>query len=712
MVDLPSNLRPFEKEAAHLHAKEIEFSGATYQVLIDECWVFLQLEGKGQIKDIFCSCEESSDWEEIRPCAHMAAAYQAIYGPYAQPLHQRFGKSLWNHLCQLYADRVGDDPDQLTRLEEGSYVYKSSQDKILFTIKGKNEEAIQYLEDIIYKRHLETEETSLKFSNLSQEEISLWREGKPSPLLRYQLSYWSDIAKWMLFQQEKKNKYEIVYNYSKQKIPNWLQVNFDEFEAGFFLPEQKIAQIIPSLATVKSPLSVRFANHQSIAAITYDREKGEMHIESEEIKPRKGQRKGIEAQGVSLEGWTYIPDEGFYSEEPHILLQNPNLQGEELSYALTEYGPFISGYLTDYELHLETQSISYKLWLDAEWNLNIQSFLFEPGDLNKDCSRLIGDWVFLDHDGFYHLKDKRFNEIETVIPIDEISDFITQNRAWLNGQEGFQTHIRSLEYQLSYTVMQNRRLIFDRIFAKVKQGTKLQDFGSWIYLEGYGFYPKTISTYGLHIKPGLSLSAEQVPLFIKMNREELALIPGFFSSVCPIAYTSLKVELGPKQAILVTPQYEVLPEYKDKPLKQFDDLIYVDDEGFFQLPPELRLPEKFRQKVELEGPERDLFLYSELEELKNYISSLDPKLVKPKELFLVTNSIETAKDRGRGWYRFGFFYKTERGLISAQDLWEKIKKKQSFAFYDFGLIDLRDKRYDWIRHLKKKGLIQPIRPSL
>ncbi|MBA3721298.1 MAG: DEAD/DEAH box helicase [Parachlamydiaceae bacterium] len=714
MVKLPSKLKIYQEDANRAIAKglvkDIEFSGATYQILVidsktkKDCWVFLQLEGKGQIKDVFCSCEETNEWEETTPCKHMAAAYLSIFDSHSLPLHQRFIRSLWNQICQIYEERVGDDPSTLTTIDVGSYVYRSATGKDLFTIKGRTPTGIQQVENLLHNKNKETEETSLKFSNLSQDEITKWKEGRPSPQLSYQLSYWCDLAKWLMRLQEDGTKYEIEFTYSKKDVPNWMQINFTDVEIKFYIPESKLPLIIPSLATVKSPLIIQYADHQDIACISYVPEEGRLYVEAEkQTTYKKGKIKFDHSQerAISIDGWTYIPKQGFFAEEPHILLQSPYLEGEDLSDALSEYGRMIAKFLTDCEVHLDPILPSYKLWLDSEWDLHIHYYLFEPNDLSKGHSALLGDWVYLDDDGFYHLKEKRFETIETVIPAYQISDFVTQHRAWLNNQENFQVHIRSLEYQLSYNVSNTSRLTFTRTIAKVKEDAKPQDFGAWVYLEDYGFYPKSMSSYGLLVKPGLSLSAEQVPLFIKMNRDELSLIPGFFSAVCPIIKMGLKVELTPQNTIKVQPKYDVVQGHRDKPLKLYDDFVFVEGEGFHELPIELRLPEKFRHAVELEGGERDVFLLTELDEIRKYIIELDPRLAKPKERSLQAGLIEHVKEKGRGWYKFTFFYKTEKGLIPVIDIWEGIKKKQSFIIFGAGLIALQDKRYDWVRHLKK-----------
>ena len=715
MAPLPSYLKIYESDAIKSIQqgliKDIEFSDATYQVLVEDihthqpCWVFVQLENRKQIKDSICSCENNNEWEPVSACLHVAAAYLAIFKTYSFPLHQRFARSLWNQLCRIYAEQLGSSPSILTHAQQGNYTYQISNEIPVLSIKALTPAAIERLETLISRRPEETEETSIKFSNLSEEEILMWQEGKPSLQLRYDLSYWSDLAKWLIQLQEDGQEYRILFKYSKEQLPCWIQINFNELEIGFCLSETDLLSVIPSLGTVDSPLKVYYDNNEGISCITYDKENGVLHVEAEKIDQPQVKKRSVKRQPIGLDGWTYIPKEGFYAEEPHILLQTPLLKDEELSNALNEYGRFISKFLIDCEINLQPISLSYQLAFDDKWDLHISSYLFKPNDLIQGYSRLIGDWAYIEDKGFYHIEAKRFEEVETIIPIDEMSDFITHNRSWLNAQEGFQTHVRSVEYQLTYTLTSNDRLTFSRALPQTKEIIKQQDFGSWIYLEQYGFFPKSMSSYGFLVRPGISLSAEQIPLFIKMNRDELALIPNFFSSACPITKAGLKIELTDNQLIKVTPEYNILPAYIGRTIKWFDEFVYVEGEGFYEIPPQLRLPEKFRSVVELDGEERDVFLQTEIDQLETYIVSIDPRLIKIKHPTLIAQAVQAAAEKGKGWYRLALYYEGDHGLIPVTDIWKSIKKKkQAFSFFQAGVIDIREERFNWIRQLKKERL--------
>jgi len=117
-VSLPDYLIPFQQEAEKAIAnglvKDIEFSGPTYQILIEdpasheEFWVFLQLKHQGELKDAFCSKEEIHD---TIGCLHLAIAYLSLFDKSEHPLHERFNRSLWNNLFkigEINLDPVGE----------------------------------------------------------------------------------------------------------------------------------------------------------------------------------------------------------------------------------------------------------------------------------------------------------------------------------------------------------------------------------------------------------------------------------------------------------------------------------------------------------------------------------------------------------------------------------------------------------------------------
>ena len=611
---------------------------------------------------------------------------------------------MWNRLCRLYEGRLGDNPEALKELSPGVYTHHSSSGKKLFELKGLTPEAVQFLDEIIHQREKETEETSLKFSNLSPEDLSSWHAGRPNPQLRYALSFWSDLAKCFMKRQEMGESYQISFKYSKKRLPNWFQIDFQDLSVGFYISEGNLSLIVESLKTVKSPLGVFYAPQSEIQSIVYDKKDQVLRIEEKKEEARvqnRAEELSDDAKSINVNGWKFVPEKGFYINEPHELLKRPLLHGDEISHTLSEHARLISSLIIDCQVHREQITISYHLFFDHSWDLHIVAYLFDRGDLTTGDSWLMNDWAYLDDDGFYPVEGNLFHDAEFIVPSFQVSEFVSQHRSWLNGQEGFQTHIQSIECQLDYQVTSARRLVFNRCLSSSKEEMHQQDFGNWVYLKEYGFYSKNGGSFSFLLKPGMSLSPEQIPLFIRTNRDELALIPRFFSEKCPVKRAGLKIDLIDKRKVTVTPQYELMPQYSKKEFQLFDDFVYVEGEGFYELPLDLRLPEKFRHPIDIEGADLLPFLNHEIDVLYPSITSIDPQLIKPKEWTLVANLIERAPQKGRGWYRFDLLYQTDRGLIATLSLRQLLNKKFPFVFCDAGMIDTRDKRFNWLRQLPK-----------
>lgn len=702
-MPLPEIIKPYENAAKKLIASgaigDIEFSGGTYQVQVKDpkfakdVWAFLQLDGKGQLRDCFCSCEDS---EDVAQCVHIAAAYLRIFNGTQTPLHQRFERSLWNQICRIYSDDLGHDESIVKSVGKGQYVITSGRKKV-FYIKASNAAAKTHLDDIMVHRKRETEETSLKFSNLTEEEIVLWKEGRPTPELLYELSFWNDLAKWLMFLQDGSGEnYSISFDFSTKEIPDFIHIKFSHLECGFYLSEANLSLIIPTLATVNSPLTVHNTDEEFITRVTFDKDKGCLIVHSKELaaKPKKEVSKE-----VLIGDWLYRAGDGFYPKNLRGLSATPKVCGKEISHVLNENYHTLKTLLEGAQLHKESIPASYLLSFDHDWNLHIVLYVFTPGDLNSPGSHFFGEWVYLDDKGFYHLEELRFEEVKTIIPFDEVGDFVTKNRSWLNAQEGFRTYLSSIEAQLTYQMSDDQRLTFSRRVS-LDDSVQNKDFGAWVYIGGQGFYSKVTSSFGIPVKPGLSISGDQIPVFIRANKNDLQLIPGFFSEHSPVKKSGLKVALSEEEQIEVSPIYELQPEYENKHLIFLDDFVYIEGKGFYELSVENRLPEKFRHSVLVEPENIPSFLNVEMEKLKNQLVSIDPKIVAPHSLKLIAEQIAQS---GSG-YSLKLHYQTERGSISVSDIWSALRERKRFLFSKEGLLDLHQKRFDWLRLLPKKHL--------
>lgn len=709
MKNLPEFLTPYRKAALEYLAQgrivDVEFSGATYQVQVidqntdQDVWVFIQLDEKGGVRDSFCSCETN---EDLSACVHVAAAYLRIYQDKKAPLHRRFVRSIWNQLCWHYSQSLGYSTSCITVKKKCHYISESSRGKLLFEIKGKNETACKHLEHIFEKRQLETEETSIKFSNLSQEEITLWHEGRPSAQLQYELSFWSDLAKWLMVLQDKKEKYHADFEFSSKGIPHLLHISFPEIDLAFALSEEFLPHLIPALATIKSPLIVHGLQGEGIARVVYNKESKSLTIEAK--PPLKGEdlkKEPLPKKGHRIGDWLFVPDDGFYAKGEHILLTTPILIGEEISHALNEHLSVIESFIDGFSIHEDPVNVSYRIFFDDQWNLHLSAYVFKEGDLSKPYSAYFGEWAYLENKGFYRLEGMRFDTIESVIPRRRVSDFVTQNRSWLNMQEGFHIYLVSIESYLTYSLDRHDRLSFESRTQRDEEAETI-DFDNWVYVRGQGFYQKTTSHIGLPIRAGVKIEGDGISVFIRMNREELAAVPQFFSAKSPISKIGLRISLTKDETIEIDPEYEVLPEYRGVALRYFDDYVYTPGEGFHELPIDPKLPERFRRPYEIPQENQDVFLEFELEQLKDFAIEIDKRLCRPLQIHLEAQEVEKEKVDEGEQYDVKLVYHSENGQVEVSSLWKAIQDKKRFMFTDAGLLDLADERYNWLRILSAK----------
>lgn len=704
---IPKFLAPYVRRAQECIASrgvhEIHFSGPTYQMRVinaetgEDVWTFLQLDNHGLLADSFCGCDASADGDG---CIHLAASFLSIYAGHLTPMHERFESSIWNALCRLYAQRIGYESDALVPEGKQIYRYYTPSGKKVFEIIAKSEKIHKQLIELLEIRPRQTEETSMKFSNLSEKELALWRQGKPSHALLYALSFWSDLAKWLFILQDQAEPYEIVFSYTESGMPSRLRALFPQLEIEFFLPERALINLIPALGSIRSPLVVRGAEEAAIEKMWYDPAKATLHI-TRKLAPAVHHEISENSPIVELEGWRYVPYEGFYAREEHPVLSASALKGDEIPELFSHYNALVQEYLQDFALHTHPINLSYHLFFDAKWNLHIEAYLFEQGDLNKGHSKDFGEWVFLDDEGFYPLKEREFPELKTVIPVDQVGEFVSDHRLWLNQQEQFVTHYTSLQGELAFKVAPDASLCFFSRVSLDEEAGRHRDFGTWIYIVGQGFYSKGGRSCGASpLRPGCVVPEQNVSLFIRMMYEELRHVVGFFRETCPIESVGLHVHLNEVGALVLSPHYEFYKEDRHKKIHFYGEYVYVPQEGFYELPSDCRLPEEYATTHEIAAPQVTPFLLEEWDNIEPFVSYIAPALQPAETMRLVLANLHRVQRHGYEWYQGEVFYQTERGCINVVKLWMALAKKQRFVFADEGRIDLSDRKLDWLRAWK------------
>ncbi len=690
--------RPFQKshqaEGKALiksgEVKSIVFSGGTYQVevhdpkLKEEFWPFLQIGDEGEIKDAFCSCEEA---EKIHSCPHLAAAYEKVQTE--EPLHIRFSDSLWNKLCMMAFKRHGVESKVFKKKGEKEYICKAEGGETLFSLKIKTPKGKALLDEMVFNRAEETEETSLKFSNLPPEELALWKRGTPTQELQYELSFWSDLAKWMILAEEFNESYSIDFSLSENALPKKVTVSFKDLEFQFYIAEVNWKEIIPSLKEVKSPLPVHEFRDVRVQKMSYDPQAKALHIVSKPLEDNRGEN------AVKVGEWEFFPESGFFPAKTSPLLKKKVIPEKSLGEFLQQNFKAVQKYLEGTRLSRETVAPAYELYFDEKKRLHVICYAFEKGDLQKKGTTLFHPWVYVEGRGFFPMKEMLFEKTESIISPEKIGDFINQHRLWLNEHDGFQIHLSNVEFRLSYS-FDLKNLIFESESGTYEGSDDILDFGDWLYMKGKGFYKK-VRARGLgQISPGKIIKGKEIPLFIHENQEELEQVKNFFSATCPLEKAGLNISMDEKKRIIVEPQYFYRPGYEGKEIHFYGNFAYVPGEGFTEIPTLVRLPEKYRKKTIINKNGEPLFITVELTKLKSYIIKIDRRLKRPHNLTLKVNNLQ--KTEGKEW-EVELAYVSEFGEESLSVIKESIDRHRSYAITEAGLLFFKDPRFNWLRDL-------------
>jgi SNF2 family DNA or RNA helicase len=699
MQNPPKFVARFEKEANTLLVKEPLYSRGTYQFEVKEpkkkgeYFPFLQISDEGQLGDAFCTCKTS---EEGNGCPHLAAAYLQIYKGKELPLHVRFKTSLWNRLCQMAGKRHGYEPDCLLKEKEGFYSLESKTKKRLLTLEALTAAAKKQLSKIIEKREVETEETSIKFSNLTSEELSLYRSGQASHWLRYELSVWSDLAKWLMSLEEAERPYEISFTGEKGQLPQEMTIRFPEISIWGYISEVNWPFLIPALRDVHSPLKVFDDEDQGIEKIEY-------HPASRSILIQiRGESKGsFEFQGIPVGDWLYVEGKGFYRRRGEPMFQGGIVPSEQIGEFLSRSSKTLEKYLP---IHPEPVPARYRLFFDDEWNLHVELYIDDPGDLSGAESALFAPYAYAAGKGFFHLTDLLFEDKEKIIPKGEIPEFINKHRLWLHQFPGFQTHLGSLEAHLTYSLSEDDVLTFEAHLDFPEQFDESVDFQEWVYIKGSGFYMKKENRGRLPLHPGLVLKKEEIPSFLSSHKEELEQVQNFLASEGIVSRIGLLIHLNEEGLISTSPKIEYAAAVNPNEVRIFGDFVYLPGKGFSEMPPASRLPERYRVPLTIPSSQEASFLAYELESLKPFIIELDPVLTKPQNLQLKIRKIQRDRKKRTGEWLVDLIYESEIGMTDLFSIWDGLNGRKKHFFSSAGFLSLKDFRFNWLRGMPRRRL--------
>ena len=653
---------------------EIIFHGSTYEVEIKgkkSAWPFLRLDDNGQLLDSFCSCQG--------PCSHIKEAYKAIF--LEKPLHMLYKESFFRELGLIFFKRWGAGTDLNPKSLKG----------IGLSLRPKNNSAKKKLKEIFQKKK-EDEHSSLKFSRLSPEELDSYKEARASLKIQYELSLWSDLAKWLFLTQDK-----LKITFKGNPLPLKLEISSAGLDLEILLKAEELQSLIPLLTTVKSTFKV--FKDKKIEKAIFDEKKAELQI----IFERKT---GKRPEGAKIGPWIFVSKnqkdahkKGFYLEEKEPFLEKLILQKKEIAEYLSANVSALSPF---FKISLKAKEIQKTLFIDENQNLHIESYLKTKKDLKAE--HVFYPWAFLKdkNQTLQKLKEKpTFKLIEK----EKVGEFVSENRLFLQNIEGFAIHFGSFQERLLFKISKEGNLQFVRKLKVPQEFKKVIDYGAWVYVEGKGFYGKK----GLNI-PALPEMVEktEIAYFLNKKSKDLDQINGFFLDENPLEKVGLKIGLNEKNRIVI--EQKIIPRkgVKLEEIEFFEPFVYLKNQGFFKLPPHLRLPEEYREKKELPLSKESFFVHYELERLKKFILEIDPRLVRPEKLSLKLTKL---KKSGRS-YLAELIYSSRSGEVNALQFWQALSEKKEYIFSEAGLVFLRGYRFKWLsainpkRILKKQGLIR------
>lgn len=689
-MQTPKFLIDNQKKAKELLKKgaigEVDFSNGTYRIEVldaESFWPFLRVDIHGNVLDAFCSCIE---FEDKNQCVHLAVSYLEIFRNEKIPLHIRFEKSFWREFFVLLSEKYGFNVD-FKKVKRG-YQFED------FVIHYHNKEGEKALKSLLENRIVETEENSIKFSNLSSQEIQAWKENRPSKNLQFELSVWADLAKQILVFQEKDADAKIEFK--GKKIPDRIHVKINGYSFSTTISEEDWKRFILKLNTISSNLKVYPYGEDTLESISY-------HSESETLFLNKKKQTVEEfEEKIPLDGWEFSPGKGFYKKKEVELEETKIVGKKKIQEFLSEHLDLLQTYLKGDTIETEQQLVQYFLFFDDFSNLHIEAYLQEPGDLED--AQIFGEWAYHSSKGFFRISPLMFSSIEKIVSKYEVSEFVNIHRDWLHQFEKFQTHFQSLPSTLTYSLDENDQLCFDAYLYDAALEESSLDFGEWIYIKDRGFFSKYDLQMGLPISPNVKIAYSDIPGFISEHRDKLELIPGFFAKESPIEKIGLKVILQENEDILIEPKIQYKEGYDHKKVILLGTYSYVKNEGFFELPEIQKLEKNYQKPIVVPKDRIGSFLNYEWMKIESRIIELDPRLKRPESLRLKLKKIEKGKVDGRVCWLVDLYYESELGSVSIVVLKRACGEKQ-YVFSNAGLIDLQSSRYFWIHQIKRKPRI-------
>ena len=299
-MDLKTSLEKFKDEAERIisekKVKEIVFFSNIYEIQIldkNEYFPILKLDDDGNILDAFCSCDMQ---EEEKFCFHILAAYLSCVKDNI-PLHVRYRNSFFYIFFKNICRNIGTEFKNLKN-QDNFYFFED-----IFSLQAVDEKK-KKINDFSKGSFNEINESNIKFSAFSKEDLVLLKEKKAPFDKEFEVSIFSDIAKWLFIISEKE-KYKIIFKNTKI-FPDFLEIHFEDLLVSASINESFLLDLIPALKSVNSNLTYFPYKNFEIDNIFYDKIKSTFFMSTKEIFKIS---KDLEHK---IDRYIYLENVGFY----------------------------------------------------------------------------------------------------------------------------------------------------------------------------------------------------------------------------------------------------------------------------------------------------------------------------------------------------------------------------------------------------------------
>lgn len=603
---------------------------------------FLQYDDEHNLVEFFCNCDE-----EIR-CEHVALAEDFI-GEKGL-LHHKFKSSFFHALFQLIA-------------HDSQYANELQNEHC--NIKAKNRSGETFLKEIFRIRQNQNEQNSFQLASLSAEELELYKLGKSSPIIAYELSVWADLAKELFMQNAK-------IDFPQKELPTHCVIESTTIVAECKIKKEYWNKLVYALKN--SPFKVVFSDYSTVQNLRYDPFKRKLfikHSSSNNASQKKGQSVGD----------FYYTNRTFYAKKSAVLSQT-SIAEKDIEQFLDEHSAIAKKFLAITKTQKKLKQSIYF----SDKHLVIDSYLFEKGDLQKKDSAFFNSWVYIHNQGFFKIKPGHFTAVRIKVPRADLISFVQQHKTFFQPLKPFTIHLKAFRSDTTFRVDSS-----GLYWSKLKADNTLVIDANWLYIEGKGFYPKGQNSLHFPLK---HVPANKIPLFIDQYRKSLELIPNFFSLDYSIHDTYFHIEHK-------TDRLVISPHIKSpNPFIQFDYYVYFKKRGF----------------VCIDALKDSLFPVTTLIPPNKYSHFFDVQLPILSSEFLIERSTNIApigrysvieesatpyRAEGYKLYKVHWVIKTQTGQCNVADLIRAIKAKQFVYPSECGLFLLKEESFAWLWELEK-----------